>query len=269
MDGGSGAQIEIDGDVVTKVHRIGTDADALRFRLRVAARLGARPGGCLVPPLRVEPELVPGPEARWQTRWPRVEVVSPDPDRAPWAQAGRVLAALHQVSVSDVGTVPVHGGGARLPRALDRVADLESAAVLRRAATGLPASAWQPGTAERPVTVVHGDSHLGQLGRMPGEQQWRLIDIDDLGLGDPAWDLARPAGFWAAGLVDDDGWTALLEGYRSAGGPALPPAPADPWQVLEPLARAAIITAAAADLAAGCADETAAALLFACARMPS
>jgi hypothetical protein len=45
---------------------------------------------------------------------------------------------------------------------------------------------------------------LGQLG-------WRLgalvlIDVDDLGVGDPAADLARPAGFWAAGLLPDGDW---------------------------------------------------------------
>jgi predicted trehalose synthase len=45
------------------------------------------------------------------------------------------------------------------------------------------------------MTLVHGDWHLGQLGRR-GEH-WVLIDVDDLGVGDPAWDLARPAGFWA------------------------------------------------------------------------
>ena len=50
-----------------------------------------------------------------------------------------------------------------------------------------------------------------------------LIDVDDLGVGDPAWDLARPAGFWAAGLIPDDDWATFLDAYRDAGGPALPP----------------------------------------------
>ena len=49
------------------------------------------------------------------------------------------------------------------------------------------------------MTLVHGDWHLGQLARVDAE--WRLLDIDDVGLGDPAWDLGRPAGFWAAGLL--------------------------------------------------------------------
>ncbi len=92
-----------------------------------------------------------------------------------------------------------------------------------------------------------------------------LIDIDDLGVGDPAWDLARPAGFWAAGLIPDDDWATFLQSYRDAGGPAVPPG--DPWPVLEPFARAAVVQAATAAVAHGDDDETQAALRMACARM--
>ncbi|CQD02141.1 phosphotransferase family protein [Mycolicibacterium conceptionense] len=95
------------------------------------------------------------------------------------------------------------------------------------------------------------------MGRHGGH--WRLIDVDDLGLGDPAWDLARPAGFWAAGLIPDADWLSFLDAYRDAGGPALPAG--DPWPVLEPFARAAVIHAAATDPD----DEL---LTAACARMP-
>ena len=103
----------------------------------------------------------------------------------------------------------------------------------------------------------------GQLGRRAG--QWLLIDVDDLGVGDPAWDLARPAGFWAAGLIPDDDWTTFLDAYRDAGGPAVPAG--DPWPVLEPFARAAVVHAAAAGVAHGDDDETQSALLAACQRM--
>jgi aminoglycoside phosphotransferase (APT) family kinase protein len=113
---------------------------------------------------------------------------------------------------------------------------------VRHAAAGLPDEAWRPGSTDRPSTLVHGDWHLGQLGRRP-DGPWLLIDVDDLGVGDPAWDLARPAGFWAAGLIPDADWTVFLDAYRGAGGPAL--APADPWPVLEPFARAAVVQAAA------------------------
>lgn len=91
------------------------------------------------------------------------------------------------------------------------------------------------------AVLVHGDIHAGQLGLT--STGWVLLDVDDLGLGDPAWDLARPAGFWAAGLLPDDGWRAFLEGYFLEGGPAADVK--DPWICLDTPARAAVVAAAA------------------------
>jgi hypothetical protein len=94
-----------------------------------------------------------------------------------------------------------------------------------------------------------------------------LLDVDDLGLGDPAWDLARPAGYWAAGLLPDDGWRAFLDGYAAGGGPAVDPA--DPWARLDTPARAAVVTAAAHALDPDSPNGDARqALLSACAAMP-
>ena len=98
---------------------------------------------------------------------------------------------------------------------------------------------------------------------LAGEQA--VIDVDDLGVGDPAWDLARPAGFWAAGLIPDPDWESFQAGYRDARGPALPPG--DPWPVLEPFARAAVVHAAATGAARHEDDGTQDALLAACERM--
>ncbi|MCW2557502.1 MAG: aminoglycoside phosphotransferase family protein [Mycobacterium sp.] len=222
----SGATVNVGGGVVTKLHRPGTDPQALRRRLRVAAR-----SDCFLSPLNIEPEAV---GEQWQTRWPKVEVVAPEPGAVPWADAGRVLARLHAEPVGDL--VLPHGGPARVARALARLGDGPRADVIRRAAAGLPAP-----VSVRPVTLVHGDFHLGQLGRHSGALV--LIDVDDLGVGDPAADLARPAGFWAAGLLPDAAWHAFIDGYRGGGGPGLPPG--DPWPVLEPFARAAVVAAAA------------------------
>jgi aminoglycoside phosphotransferase (APT) family kinase protein len=225
----SGAEIVVDGDVVYKLHRPGTDPRALTTRLRFAAESGS-----FLSPLRSVPERV---GTRWRTAWPRVETVVPQPECAPWAEAGRLLARLHTERVPK--RLPAHGWPQRLRRAVDSAREHE---IVRHAAAGLPAEAWRPGSTDRPSTLVHGDWHLGQLGRRP-DGPWLLIDVDDLGVGDPAWDLARPAGFWAAGLIPDADWTVFLDAYRGADGPAL--APGNPWPVLEPFARAAVVQAAA------------------------
>lgn len=210
--------------LVTKLHLPGTDPQALRERLRVAVRCPE-----LLSPLSTEPEAV---GERWLTRWPRIEMVAHDPVGLPWAQAGTLLARLHREPLG--GFTVVHGAHARLTRALERLDRGAVAGVIRAAAGRL---VFPPG----PISLAHGDFHLGQLGRESG--RYVLIDIDDLGVGDARWDLARPAGFWAAGMVPDADWLAFLRGYRRAGGPALPDG--DPWPVLDPFARAAVITAAA------------------------
>ncbi|MBY0290339.1 MAG: aminoglycoside phosphotransferase family protein [Mycobacteriaceae bacterium] len=228
----SGAEIRVDGDVVYKLHRPGTDPRQLTRRLRVAAASKA-----LLSPLEAEPDAVGG---RWRTQWPYVETVVPQPEHLPWAEAGGLLARLHREE--PVGRIPPHGWPQRLRRAMDELREDRDARVLRAAAV-LPDAAWRAGSAARPLSVVHGDFHLGQLGRRDVGSPWLLIDVDDLGLGDPAWDLARPAGFWAAGLIPDDDWEAFVDTYRDADGPALPEG--DPWPVLEPFARAAVVQAAA------------------------
>jgi aminoglycoside phosphotransferase (APT) family kinase protein len=184
-------------------------------------------------------------------------VVPQDPGAVPWAEAGRLVARLHREPPGDF-TLP-HGAPDRLARALARLGEGRDAEVIRRAAARLsdiPA-------ADRPHTLVHGDFHLGQLGW--GGGAWVLIDVDDLGVGDPAADLARPAGFWAAGLLPDAAWYGFVDGYRETEGPALPAG--DPWQVLERFARAEVVQAAASGAARGDRDESQAELLAACARM--
>jgi aminoglycoside phosphotransferase (APT) family kinase protein len=183
-------------------------------------------------PISTEPEQVGD---RWRTHWPRVDVVAVQPRDLPWREAGELLARLHREPVDDI-TLP-HGALERLRRAVDRLGTGPRADVIRDAAARLRL----PPPPQGRETLVHGDFHLGQLGRHDG--RWVLIDVDDLGVGDPAWDLARPAGFWAAGLIPDADWQAFLDGYRSAGGPAVPAG--DPWPALEPFARAAVIAAAA------------------------
>ncbi|TWV31993.1 aminoglycoside phosphotransferase family protein, partial [Streptomyces misionensis] len=100
---------------------------------------------------------------------------------------------------------------------------------------------------------------------------WRLIDVDDLGLGVPAWDLARPAAWYACGLLPPDTWTRFLAAYRAARGPAVPAA-GDPWPALDVPARALTVQTAALAITKALTahrplDEAERALVGACARM--
>ena len=247
------AQLTVAGDTVYKLHRADTDPRALTARLRIADVVDA-----LLSPLSVRPEPV---GQRWRTSWPLVETVAAEPSRVPWRQAGALLAELHREPLP--ARPPVHGWPQRLRRTVRRLAAAPGS--IRRAAAALPDVVWRAGSPGRPRALVHGDWHLGQLGRTLSDSRWVLIDVDDLGVGDPAWDLARPAGFWAAGLIPDPDWESFQAGYRDARGPALPPG--DPWPVLEPFARAAVVHAAATGAARHEDDGTQDALLAACERM--
>ncbi|MEU8892079.1 aminoglycoside phosphotransferase family protein [Streptomyces sp. NPDC048442] len=122
------------------------------------------------------------------------------------------------------------------------------------------------------AVLCHGDLHLGQLVRHPApDGPWHLIDIDDLGLGDPTWDLARPAAWYAAGLLPPDVWQSFLAAYREADGPAVPPY-GDPWPQLDVAARALTVQTAALALAKSAAeqrplDEVEQLMLDSCARI--
>lgn len=208
------------GRLVAKAHAPGTDPEAHRARLALAGHPDVR--AVLLPPLPAPrpatPDGLGGPHAldgRPVTLWPYGPPVDPaDPDAAPWEEAARLLALLHR-------TPPPVGAADRLPEMRAPVKAALAVDRMRRTAPDHPAAAtvlaaWRsvpdrvaPGG---PRLLCHGDFHLGQLVRATGSVPpqnspssapgpWRLIDIDDLGLGDPAWDLARPAAWFAAGIL--------------------------------------------------------------------
>ncbi|MFK4266954.1 phosphotransferase family protein [Streptomyces milbemycinicus] len=248
------------GSVVAKAHAPDTDPDELSVRVRVAGH--PRCAGILLPPLG-GPEALPG--GRAVTLWPYGEPVSPDhPEAAPWAEAGALLARLHSVEPAALpGPLPPMRGPAKAARAVARLrragagaAGAGAAAVVEavlRAWGALPGWARGEGAAPQGGALCHGDLHLGQLVRSAGPSnpsaRWLLIDVDDLGLGDPAWDLARPAAWFAAGLLAPDDWGRFLGAYRAAGGPAVRECQEDPWARLDVPARALTVQISALALA--------------------
>lgn len=255
------------GDSVAKAHAPDTDPADLARRLSVAAALP----GILLPPLDPAPADLLG---RRVTLWPYGGPVDPDtPDAAPWEAAATLLARLHRAP-APVGLPPMRGP-AKAARAIARLraADPHPAAgPVLRAWAALPGWARAESPMPAVTTLCHGDLHLGQLVRHPApDGPWVLIDVDDLGVGDPTWDLARPAAWYACGLLPTDEWLRFLTAYRDAGGPAVP-AEGDPWPALDVAARALTVQTAALAIAKSVAaerplDEVQQAVVAACDRM--
>ncbi|MGI5400210.1 phosphotransferase family protein [Streptomyces sp. CA-135486] len=261
------------GGVVVKAHAADTDTAALATRLAVAAHPSLT--GILLAPVPLPAADLHG---RPVSAWPYGVPVDPaHPDVAPWEDAAVLLARLHRVDTDRLpGPLPPMRGPAKAARARARMraaaGDRPAAATVERAWERLPA--WARGEAPLPrsTTLCHGDLHLGQLVRHPARGgRWLLIDVDDLGLGDPAWDLARPAAWYAAGLLPPEIWQRFLGAYTAAQGPAVP-ADGDPWPQLDVPARALTVQTAALALAKAAAeqrdpDEVDQAMIESCARI--
>lgn len=250
------------GDVVVKAHPVGTDETDLRRRLDLARRL---------PGLMLAPHGLERLGDRLVTIWPAGEPLTPadlDPDvnGVPWEEGARLLARLHAQPVP-AGT-PRAGGPERVARAMAELHPVDAPSEIREAYETLPRALTGATAAARKPTLTHGDWHLGQLVRFHGK--WILIDPDDLGAGDPAWDLARPAAWFAAGLLPAEAWDRFLAAYIGAGGCAVPRD--DPWRELDLPARALTVQLAATAVATASRegrplDDAAEALVSSCGRI--
>ena len=217
------------GDVVAKAHPSDTDVAALRQRLEIAA---AHPE-LMLPPLKPLQFVDDRPVTVWPYGTP---VSKADPDAAPWEESAALLARLHSLPAQG----PVAGAPERIVRAIKALPPtLPHADVVLRAFEVLPPLDMST------KALIHGDWHLGQLVHRGA---WRLIDVDDVGVGDPVWDLARPAALFAAGILPGDLWARFLNTYRETGGVALP---TSEWEALNIPAQAYVVQMAARALVTG------------------
>ncbi|WP_329083364.1 MULTISPECIES: phosphotransferase [unclassified Streptosporangium] len=248
------------GSVVVKAHAPGAEREPLVERMRATAHPALR--GIMLEP--VTEEVITAGD-RLVTVWPAgTPVDHADPDAAPWEAAARLLARLHAVPARALPPLRAAGGPARVASTVARLGDRSAAELaVRRAFTCLPSSSpagtnsavaapggslgTAGGSSGTASGLTHGDWHMGQMVRAP--DRWILIDVDDLGLGDQAWDLSRPAAWFAAGLLEPEVWQRFLGAYRAAGGVAVPP-DGDPWGRLEIPAQAMTVQLAAAAVAA-------------------
>lgn len=261
------------GAIVAKAHAGDTEPGALGVRLAIAAHPRLR--GILLPPCAPVPSRAEN--GRLVSVWPYGRTVDPaDPAAAPWEAAAVLLARLHAVPPAELpGPLPVMRGPAKAARAMSRLRaapDCAAARTVRAAWRRLPAWVRDEAPYEGRRALCHGDWHLGQLVRHPApEGAWQLIDVDDLGTGEPAWDLARPAMWFAAGLLAPEVWARFLGGYQEAGGSAVP-ANGDPWAHLDVPARTLAVQSAATAVARAAREERAldeaeSELLATCARI--
>lgn len=183
---------------------------------------------------------------RLLTLWPAAHTFLPaSVEQFEWVESAQLLAKLHSLSIPSSRLVRPAGWLSRLGRLKSKIETshafpAEKKTLLAALATlpRLGSTCWHMHT----TSLIHGDWHPGQVARSGHEL--KLIDSDDVGLGDPMWDLARVAGWSLAGVISNEVWNTFFSHYAAAR--LLNKQQIETvWQNLELPARAAAILSAA------------------------
>lgn len=231
------------GEKVVKIHAAGTSKDDLNARMQI---IQTKPfSEIFLKPLR--PYCTETSADRLFTIWPLASSLNLETTYIPWRESAKLLADLHKI--------PHDPKASGLPKARAVQRWEKAIASLDEIRPDRQSFEWRivceaAATIDLPSWLftrthwIHGDWHLGQIVRQ--SDSWRLIDMEDMGLGHPTWDLARPAAFFAAGLLSSEEWDSFLRSYLEFGGKAVDRN--DIWQSLSPAAQCLTIQCAAVAL---------------------
>ncbi|MBP9708853.1 MAG: phosphotransferase [Oligoflexales bacterium] len=230
------------GNIVAKIHSTSTDIIELKSRIDLIGQESIC--NFFLQPLLRKVEIVKG---RLLTLWPAgLTSESASVDRLDWKEHALLLAEFHKASfrIENKEQVLAKAGNEfRLQRMHSRFQaskNCKEKNYVLGAFSTLTFADSKHGQ-NNACHVIHGDWHPGQV--VQYNDNAKLIDIDDVGIGNPAWDLARPAAWYLASFLSDSIWQDFLDSYRDAGGPAIKGK--NPWEFLELPARTVVIQSAA------------------------
>ena len=166
-------------------------------------------------PLSQKPQLDGGCAL---TIWPHATPFNPDSSSqdVPWNECAAHLAALHNADLDPGRIVLTSGWLPRLSRSLAKLRGMLECAersLILEASQTLPhfsCSSWNLSQ----NSIIHGDWHPGQM--VYFENRLVFIDIDDVGLGNRMFDLAKPAAFFLSGLLESNLWNEFRESYENS-----------------------------------------------------
>ena len=202
------------GDVVARVGRPGTEVVARR-EIEVSLWLNASglPATQAVPEVR-QPTMVGDMPVTWWRLLPEHRPASP-------SELGSVLRALHALPVPAAIGLPIadpfEGLGERVEDA--RVLGLDDQNWLARHLDQLRSN-YDRLALESPRHVIHGDAWQGNVA-VPASGTPILLDLEDVAIGHPDWDLVQLAVDYAdfARLDEQDyrGFVRAYGGYDITG----------------------------------------------------